>query len=213
MPRPPRWTDDDVELLRQFYADWPTAWLAPHFRRSRQAIDTKASLLGLKKAEKIINTADNDGCFRKGMVPANKGLRRPGWAPGRMRETQFKRGERTGQARRNYRPIGAEMLDKSGNLLRKVSETGDRRKDWRPVHVLVWEAAHGPVPTGHIVIFRPGKRTAVADDITADHLELVSRAENMRRNSYHNNYPKEVARLIQLKGVLNRKINSRTKIL
>lgn len=46
--------------------------------------------------------------------------------------------------------------------------------------------------------------------ITADRLELVTRAENMARNTLHR-YPKEVAQLIQLRGALNRKINARTK--
>jgi hypothetical protein len=38
----------------------------------------------------------------------------------------------------------------------------------------------------------------------------MSRAESMRRNSYHN-YPKELAQLIQLRGALNRKINASIK--
>lgn len=49
-------------------------------------------------------------------------------------------------------------------------------------------------------------RTAVLDEITLDRVECISLAENMRRNSYHN-YPKEIALAIQLRGVLNRKIN------
>jgi hypothetical protein len=47
--------------------------------------------------------------------------------------------------------------------------------------------------------------------ITLGRLELISRAENMRRNSYHTRYPKEVAQLIQLRGALNRQINKRLK--
>ena len=32
--------------------------------------------------------------FKPGNVPANKGLRRPGFAPGRMAKTQFKKGHK-----------------------------------------------------------------------------------------------------------------------
>ena len=60
-------------------------------------------------------------------------------------------------------------------------------------------------------MFKPGRKTTDPARITADGLELVTRAELMRRNSYHNNYPKEVALLIQLKGALNRKINNLTR--
>lgn len=42
-----------------------------------------------------------------------------------------------------------------------------------------------------------------------DRLELVSRAENMRRNSRHTRYPHEVNKLMQLKGVLTRKISQK----
>lgn len=35
----------------------------------------------------------------------------------------------------------------------------------------------------------------------------MSRHENMRRNSYHTNYPPEVARLVQLKGAISRQVN------
>jgi hypothetical protein len=79
------------------------------------------------------------------------------------------------------------------------------------VHLLVWEAANGPVPPGHAITFLPGRRTTDASLITLDALQLVSRAELMRRNSHHTNYPKEVSQLIQLKGALNRKINRRNQ--
>lgn len=75
-------------------------------------------------------------------------------------------------------------------------------KRWRPVHVIVWEAAHGTVPDGHIVILRPGMKTFVAADITADRLEVAIMAENMRRNTFHNRYTPEVKELIHLRRAL-----------
>ena len=39
---------------------------------------------------------------------------------------------------------------------------------------------------------------------------LMTRAELMKRNSYHNRYPKEVARLVQLRGAVTRQINKRS---
>ena len=58
-------------------------------------------------------------------------------------------------------------------------------------------------------MFKRGHATTDSALITADHLDCITRVENMRRNSYHNNYPKEVAQLIQLRGALNRKIKNR----
>ena len=80
---------------------------------------------------------------------------------------------------------------------------------WTAVHRLVWEAAHGPIEPGYVVVFRPGRRSANLDEITLDALELVTRAELMGRNSVHN-LPPELVQIAQLRGVLNRKINQRT---
>lgn len=217
------WSKEDEAVLREFYPNWPTAWLAPHFGRTEGQVYQKALSLGLRKSPEYLaspqsgrlhakDTRGGSSRFPKGHVPANKGLRRPGWAPGRMASTQFKKGQMTGAAQRNYVPIGSERISKDGYLERKVTDDHPvPARRWVGVHRLVWEAANGPIPAGHAVAFRDSRRTTVAAEITVDRLELVSRVELMRRNSYHNNYPKEVAQLIQLKGALNRKINRITR--
>lgn len=80
---------------------------------------------------------------------------------------------------RRIRPIGAERVDKDNVLYRKVSSTGEKRKDWRPVHLLNWEAEHGPVPDGHILVFVDGDK----ENLALSNLMLIDRAENMARNS------------------------------
>ncbi len=79
------------------------------------------------------------------------------------------------------------------------------------MHRLVWIAANGPVPEGHIVVFKPGRRTTELKEITPDAVELITRVENMRRNTVHAKYPRELARLVQLRGVLSRQINRKAK--
>jgi hypothetical protein len=150
--------------------------------------------------------------YPKGNVPANKGLRRPGYAPGRMAETQFKKGRPAHEAR-NYVPIGTEKYDrKRKTIVRKITDDPSLFPvaRWRPVHVIVWEAANGPVPDGHIVIFRPGMKTLVSADITLDRLELVTLAENMRRNTIHN-LPAPLRKAIHARAGLVRSINRRTR--
>jgi hypothetical protein len=77
---------------------------------------------------------------------------------------------------------------------------------WVGVHRIVWEAAHGPIPAGHVVCFLPGRRTAHATPIRFDALELVSRAELARRNHPVTRDP-ELANLVQLKGAITRQMN------
>jgi hypothetical protein len=139
--------------------------------------------------------------FRKGHPPPNKGLRRPGWGPGRMKETQFKKG----QCAHNWRPIGNRRLV-DGYLYTKVS---DQRcvpwtRNWKPTHVLLWEKHRGPVPAGHAVVFVNRDRM----DIRLGNLELISRAELMRRNTIHN-LPPQLKGAIHVLGQLNRRIREK----
>ncbi|MGO1069301.1 HNH endonuclease [Lysobacter sp. CA199] len=217
------WTDDQLETLRINYANWPTYLVAFVCGHSETSTYQKAKQLGLRKSAEFLSSSASgrlqkgdlrgtSGRYPKGHVPANKGLRRPGWAPGRMAATQFKAGRPTHEAR-NYLPIGTERVNADGYLERKVSDDQSvvPARRWVGVHRLVWEAANGPVPSGHAIAFRPGRRSVVAAEITLDALELVSRAQLGARNIFHNRYPKDVCQLIQLKGALNRKINRRNR--
>jgi hypothetical protein len=123
------------------------------------------------------------------------------------RATQF----RAGQMPHNTQPIGSCRLDRDGTLQRKISnDKGSNSKRWRGVHELVWIEANGPVPPKHIVVFKPGMRTAELDEITLERVECISLAENMKRNTRHN-LPPELNEVIQLRAVLTRQINKRAK--
>jgi hypothetical protein len=116
-----------------------------------------------------------------------------------------------GAARAKYKPIGTERIA-DGQLQRKVTDDPSvyPARRWVAVARLVWEAANGPVPAGHAVAFKPGKATTDRARITLDVLELVSRAELMRRNTRHR-FPPELNQLLALKAALTRKINNRSK--
>lgn len=220
-----RWTPAEDALLRKRYPDEKTADLARALGLSALRVSQHATVLGLRKSAAYLASpaacrlrrGDEIGKayrFPKGHVPANKGLRRPGWAPGRMAETQFKKGSMTGAARAKYKPIGAERICRDGYLERKITDAGDtnaaRQRRWVAVHRLVWESVHGPIPPRHVVRFKPGMHTTVAREITADKLEMVSLADNMRRNSIHN-LPAPLKEVVQLRGRLMRQIHKREK--
>jgi hypothetical protein len=218
------WTQDDDETVRINFPMWPAFLIGYLVGKSVSAVHARARKLGVEKSpdfwkNPMAHLWDSTqhpnsiaARFKPGTTPPNKGLRRPGYAPGRMAETQFKKGRPAHEAA-NYVPIGTEKVDtKRGVLVRKITDdpTIYPAGRWRPVHVMVWEAVHGPVPEGHIVIFRRGMKTFNAEEITADRLELVSLAENMRRNSIHT-YPAPIKRAMQTRGVLNRRINKLAK--
>lgn len=147
----------------------------------------------------------NKTSFKPGQIPWNKGIHFE--AGGRSHETQFKKGQMSGAAQRKYVPIGTLRISKDGYLERKMTDDPSLMptRRWTAVHRLVWEAAHGPIPAGHIVVYRKGMKTAVEEEITVDRLECISMAENLRRNGVWRD--QELGKLYQLKGAMMRQVN------
>ena len=206
------WSSSEIETLRRDYPDVDTADLCLRLNRSVSSIYGQAHLLGLRKSNSYLRVhcriqhgqrIGRAGEFPKGHIPANKGLRRPGWSPGRMRETQFKKGQRP----HTWKPIGSERLC-DGYLQRKVTDTGYPPRDWQPVHVLLWIEHYGPIPRGYAVKFIDGDRR----NVVIENLCLVSRADLARLNVMWNRYPRELAEAIQLRGVLRRRLNKRRTV-
>jgi hypothetical protein len=215
------WTAADIALLRYGYADSRTDDLARVLGRSYSTVSQKAAKLGLRKSAAYLASPDAhrlDGLkgintrIKPGATPWNKGMPGSTGTHPASRATQFKKGRPAHEAS-NYVPIGSLRICADGYLERKLTDNPSIKpaRRWVAVHRLVWEEAHGPVPAGHIVVFRPGKKTTDLEKVTLDALELITRAENMRRNGVHSKYPPEVARLVQLRGALTRQINRKAK--
>ena len=216
MKRP--WSAEDVAVLRARYPHESTAVVAQALGRTVATVSQCAIRLGVRKTPEYL--ASPSACrlrrgdhigkatqFKPGHPPANKGLRRPGWGPGRMRETQFKPGQRRGKAARNYKPIGTERLSKDGYREVKIHDRLPLQSRWRAVHLVLWEAVHGPIPKAHALVFLNGDKT----DVRLENLELVTRRALMLRNSVQN-LPAPLPQAIQLLGALKRKIGRRERL-
>lgn len=210
-----KWTDEQIELLVKHYPAMPMPELKVLLNASEHRIYNKAFSLKLKRSDEFMESnhacrlrrGDNVGAehrFKKGLIPWNKGLKGINLGG---KETQFKKGGMP----KNTLPIGSLRITREGILERKISnESGSSNKRWRSVHELVWTEINGEIPKGHICVFKAGFKTTDPELITIDKIECISRAENMKRNSYHR-YGKEIASLIQLRGAINRQINKRSK--
>lgn len=216
------WTKREVAVMRRDYPDHDTASIAAALKRSVTSVHNRAQILGLRKSVSAISANKRREAerlavagvpyrFQKGLRPWNTGLKGL-QVGGRAKETQFKKGQLSGKAAQHWMPIGSHRVNADGYLDRKVRDDGLPQRRWVGVHRLIWIEANGPIPPGHSVAFRPGRRTTVLEEITLDGLELVSRQELMRRNSYHNNYPKELGLVIQLRGQVTRQINRRERL-
>ncbi len=214
------WTAAEEALLRARYADEHTAALAAELGRPPHSVLAKANSMGLYKSREAIaqiareRTGEHHASvayrWQPGHKPWNAGK------PGTTGHHPATRAHQFGPGHRphTWQPVGTYRVvtQKNGGpeLQRKVSdEPGPSCVRWHPVARLVWEAAHGPVPAGMIVVFKPGQRTTDPDLLTLDRLECITRVELMRRNTVHR-LPKELARAVQLRGVLQRAINTLT---
>lgn len=206
------WTVEEDRAVRERYPTTHTRTLALEIGRTEKAVYQRAVNLGLLKSPDYL-ASDEAARFRRGICRSPATAFKPGhttwnkgthWnAGGRSGETRFKKGQKPV----TYVPVGTERVTKDGILQRKVTDHLGTPRDWRAVHTLLWEEHNGPLPAGHLVVFKDGNR----QNIAIGNLEALSRSENMKRNSYHNRYPKEIAKLIQLRGALNRQINKRVK--
>lgn len=208
------WSDEECALLREFYPHFHTEKVAQAVGRSVGQCYQKAAKLGLVKTARYLASADAGRVTRAhqhpnmiasrikpGHIPWNKGMAFD--SGGRSHETRFTKGSKPS----NTLPVGSLRMSKDGYLERKIGEAGGSPSNrWKSEHSLVWQKANGPIPRGSIVVFLPGRKTAVLEEITADRLECISRAENARRNHPRSRSP-ELARLVQLKGAITRQVN------
>jgi len=201
------WSGAEKSLLRAKYPDTSTTELAREMGRTIGQLHQAATRFGLKKSAAymagphafLLRRAGvgKETRFKPGLVPWNKGLK----GVNGHSSSQFKPGHRP----QTWKAVGSERMTKDGHLQRKMTDTGTHR-DWVSVHVQVWTEANGPVPAGHAVVFKDGD----ARRIEIENLELLTRAELLERNSVQR-YPPELRRVIQLKGVLTKRINDREK--
>jgi hypothetical protein len=74
------------------------------------------------------------------------------------------------------RPVGSERLNLNGYTDVKIAFPSV----WKPKHHVIWEAANGPVPEGHQIMFADGNKSNFA----LDNLLLVSFKELSLMNRF-----------------------------
>lgn len=215
------WSERELRTLARLYPSRSTQDIAKILGRGIGGVYGMARKLGLQKSPEYLQTfcriqkghppaGSEKHRFGKGQVPFNKGLRRPGWSAGRMRETQFKKGHRGGIAAKNWRPVGTILPDSDGFLRIKMREAEHGKEAtgfgntqvWKLLNRHIWEQHNGPIPPKHLVTFKDGNRK----NCVIENLELISMKENARRNRMWNRLPRPLAEAIQLNGALKRKI-------
>lgn len=144
-------TPEQIEFIKRAYRSMSLRDVLRILNQWWDEDFTHAQLYAFVKNHKI--HSGRTGHFQKGGNDPRsyKGPRMPN-------SGQFKKGTLNGAAAHNYVPVGSLRWSKDGYLERKVTDDPDLvpARRWVGEHRLMWEAAHGPIPDGHVVMFLDG---------------------------------------------------------
>lgn len=168
------WVKANAHLLRtDLHAGFVATFNRPEISKTNLASLCKRQnwLAGRTGRFAIGNTSHNAG---------QKGVRYPGSEKG-----WFRKGERRGVATKLYKPIGTQRVSKDGYVERKINDDLPLQRRWRAVHLVEWEALHGPMPKGMALKCLDGDKANTSPSNWA----LVPRALLPRLNGkYGRNY-------------------------
>lgn len=204
-----QWTKEDIDILTKMYPNHFASEIAEILGRKVRAVYDKALKLGLRSSSEIRSLSGKVGSqhprsienrFQAGHIPDNKGKKVSAEIYAKCAPTMF----RKGHIPHNHKPVGTEGMRSDGYLWVKIADPDK----WVQKQRLVWEQHHGTIPDGYNVQFKNRN----PKDCRIENLYLISRADQMRNeNSLIASYPKPLADLIRLKGVVNRQIHKQER--
>lgn len=156
---------DQAEYLKQHVKDISNSDLADLMNK-RFGLSLTCRQINTYKKNHHLSSGLN-GYFPKGNIPVNKGKKYPNMP---RNAGMFKKGQKP----HNYLPVGSERVNGDGYVDIKVADP----HKWVGKHILLWEAAHGKKPRGHVIIF--ADRNTKNFDL--DNLVLVQRTEFLIMN-------------------------------
>jgi len=112
----------------------------------------------------------NEGFFKKGHIPWNKGLKGVHNSP----ETEFKKGHLP----HNTKYDGCIKLRNNFKRNYKCFYIRINKNCWCELHRFLWEKNFGIIPNEMLVVFKDGNFM----NVSIDNLELINRKENLKRN-------------------------------
>lgn len=167
--------------------------------RSYCFVSGRMKKIGLIVPADIIEQRKHDSRLKKGNIPPNKGKKMPAEVYAKAAPTMFRKGNLPVNTK--YDGYLSLRIDKTGRPYYHIRISKGK---FELLHRVVWQQANGEIPIDMIVSFKNGNTL----DVSIENLELITRKENMLRNSVQR-LPEDIRLTIQLIGALNRQINKR----
>lgn len=201
-----KFSKNEDDFIKENYLKLPATRISKLLNRSKTAARQRMKILGLVVPPETIEIFKKSTQIKPGNISYNKGKKQSEYmsaeAIEKSKATWFKKGNLPS----NTKPSDLEITiraDKRGVRYQFIRVS---KSNWITLDRYNWEKERGKIPAGHKIIHING------DTLNAniDNLEIVTAAQLMKKNSLHN-YPPEIKQVIQLGGVLTRKINKRNK--
>lgn len=200
------WTERERDILIEMYKDNYTKDICMILNRSIRSVYSQARLMGLGKSSEFkykelkiqserLKLVGVKNRFNPGTAPHNKNKPLSPEMYERLKPTMFKKGNEPSNTKYN----GHERVSVDG-----YTEIRIQKGTYVLKHRYIWEQSHGQIPEGYILVFIDKN----PQNITVENLELITRKENMLRNSIQR-YPVELKSTIRLVKKLNRHINAK----
>jgi len=206
------WTNEEIKKVGELYPDMECADIAKimgcrldqiYYIAYKNRFEKSLAYRQAMAAKKNFKIAGKKYVFAKGHTPINKGRKMEDYVPpeslARIQSSQFKKGKR------NFNELedGAITI-REDKTKRPYKFIRIAKAKWKSYQVHVWEQAHGPIPPGHVIIFKN------YDTLNCElsNLEMITKSENMLRNSIHN-YPEDIKEAIYTLRKLKKKINGK----
>lgn len=201
-------TAKEDRYLKANYLTIPCKRIATNLKRSDVFVKTRLRQLGLVIPKEIIEQRKIDSRIKPGHIPANKGKKMSAELKEKTKHTFFQKGNlpKNTKDRDGVISIRYEHPERNGGRPYKYVRVSLGK--WVPLHQHIWEKKHGKPSEGMCLWFKDGDSL----NCTLKNLELITRAENARRNrAKFLEYPEELKQNIITLSLLKRKIKQHGK--
>ena len=191
-------TEDEKTKIENEYLEKTIKGLSKELKVSFGRLKRYLDRNGLIIPKSVLEERKRSTQLKKGHKPHNKGLRQYEFMSPESIEKTKKTRFKKGNVPPNTKYDGHERVTKDGYIEQRVTKGVYRLK-----HILEWEKINGRLPDGHCLKCQDGD----LKNTSPKNWKLISREENMFRNSFMN-YQDELIPSLVLENKLKKTIKT-----